>query len=110
MGTVHPPGKADRPARRRALQDVEDKSMRNLLMRRIQPWQSARFGRVLGSALLATIVPLSALAEEAAPALPNVGPLPDELSPWSMFLHADIVVKAVIIGLALASVATWTVL
>jgi biopolymer transport protein ExbB len=41
---------------------------------------------------------------------PNVGPLPDELSPWSMFLHADIVVKAVIIGLALASIATWTVL
>ena len=46
----------------------------------------------------------------SAPAGPNVGPLPDELSPWSMFLHADIVVKAVIFGLALASVATWTVL
>jgi biopolymer transport protein ExbB len=46
----------------------------------------------------------------SAPAVSNVGPLPDELSPWSMFLHADIVVKAVILGLALASVATWTVL
>jgi biopolymer transport protein ExbB len=46
----------------------------------------------------------------SVPAGPNVGPLPDELSPWSMFLHADIVVKAVIVGLALASVATWTVL
>jgi biopolymer transport protein ExbB len=46
----------------------------------------------------------------SAPTVPNVGPLPDELSPWSMFLHADIVVKAVILGLALASVATWTVL
>jgi len=46
----------------------------------------------------------------SAPTGPNVGPLPDELSPWSMFLHADIIVKAVIIGLALASVATWTVL
>jgi biopolymer transport protein ExbB len=46
----------------------------------------------------------------SAPTVPNVGPLPDELSPWSMFLHADIVVKAVIVGLALASVATWTVL
>jgi biopolymer transport protein ExbB len=32
-----------------------------------------------------------------------------ELSPWSMFLSADIVVKAVIVGLALASLATWTV-
>jgi biopolymer transport protein ExbB len=39
-----------------------------------------------------------------------VGPLPDALSPWGMFIHADVVVKAVIIGLALASVATWTVL
>ena len=38
------------------------------------------------------------------------GTLPDALSPWGMFIHADIVVKAVIIGLTLASVATWTVL
>jgi biopolymer transport protein ExbB len=35
--------------------------------------------------------------------------LPHDLSPWGMFLTADIVVKAVMIGLALASVATWTV-
>jgi len=39
-----------------------------------------------------------------------VSPLPDALSPLSMFMQADIVVKAVMIGLALASVATWTVL
>jgi biopolymer transport protein ExbB len=39
-----------------------------------------------------------------------VAPLPDALSPISMFMQADIVVKAVMIGLALASVATWTVL
>ncbi len=32
-----------------------------------------------------------------------------ELSPWSMFLSADILVKAVMIGLALASLATWTI-
>src|SRR5450631_2964690 len=32
-----------------------------------------------------------------------------ELSPWSMFLSADILVKAVIIGLAFASLVTWTV-
>jgi biopolymer transport protein ExbB len=35
--------------------------------------------------------------------------LPDELSPWGMFLNADLVVKAVIIGLAFASLVTWTV-
>jgi biopolymer transport protein ExbB len=32
-----------------------------------------------------------------------------ELSPWSMFLSADILVKAVMIGLAFASLGTWTV-
>jgi biopolymer transport protein ExbB len=35
--------------------------------------------------------------------------LPDELSPWGMFVNADVVVKAVMLGLALASVVTWTV-
>lgn len=35
--------------------------------------------------------------------------LPRDLSPWGMFLSADIVVKIVMIGLALASVVTWTV-
>src|SRR5258708_5084380 len=32
-----------------------------------------------------------------------------ELSPWSMFLSADVLVKAVMIGLALASLVTWTI-
>lgn len=35
--------------------------------------------------------------------------LPSDLSPWSMFLSANQVVEAVIIGLAVASVITWTV-
>jgi biopolymer transport protein ExbB len=35
--------------------------------------------------------------------------LPHNLSPWGMFLNADIVVKAVVIGLAFASLVTWTV-
>jgi biopolymer transport protein ExbB len=35
--------------------------------------------------------------------------LPRNLSPWGMFLSADIVVKAVMIGLAFASLVTWTV-
>jgi len=33
-----------------------------------------------------------------------------ELSPWSMFLSADILVKAVMVGLAIASLLTWTIL
>src|SRR5579863_641753 len=32
-----------------------------------------------------------------------------ELSPWSMFLAADVIVKAVMVGLAFASLVTWTV-
>jgi biopolymer transport protein ExbB len=32
-----------------------------------------------------------------------------DLSPWGMFLNADIVVQAVLVGLVLASVSTWTV-
>jgi biopolymer transport protein ExbB len=35
--------------------------------------------------------------------------LPEDLSPWGMFLHADTIVKAVMIGLAVASLVTWTV-
>jgi biopolymer transport protein ExbB len=32
-----------------------------------------------------------------------------ELSPWSMFLSADVIVKAVMVGLAFASLVTWTI-
>ena len=35
--------------------------------------------------------------------------LPRDLSPWGMFMGADIVVKAVLLGLAFASVLTWTI-
>jgi biopolymer transport protein ExbB len=37
------------------------------------------------------------------------GALPHDLSPWGMFQAADIVVKTVMIGLAIASFITWTV-
>ncbi|WP_429514613.1 tonB-system energizer ExbB [Rhodoligotrophos appendicifer] len=39
----------------------------------------------------------------------NKAALPHDLSPWGMFLAADIVVKAVMVSLAFASVLTWTV-
>ncbi|MGC2122322.1 MAG: tonB-system energizer ExbB, partial [Xanthobacteraceae bacterium] len=35
--------------------------------------------------------------------------LPEDLSPWGMFMNADLIVKGVIIGLAFASLVTWTV-
>jgi len=47
-------------------------------------------------------------AAPVAAATPPV--LPHDLSAWGMFLAADWVVKAVMVGLALASVMTWTVL
>ncbi|MET4385137.1 biopolymer transport protein ExbB [Bradyrhizobium sp. F1.4.3] len=38
-----------------------------------------------------------------------VAPAMKELSPWVMFMSADIIVKGVMIGLAFASLMTWTV-
>lgn len=35
--------------------------------------------------------------------------LPHDLSPWGMFMAADVVVQAVMAGLALAAVLTWTI-
>ncbi len=49
----------------------------------------------------------AASADAAVKALRSTGL--HELSPWSMFLSADILVKAVMIGLAFASLVTWTV-
>lgn len=40
----------------------------------------------------------------------TTNPLPHDLSPWGMFMSADWVVKAVMVGLMLASMLTWTVL
>ena len=46
-----------------------------------------------------------------APAAPVIASaaLPRDLSPWGMFLNADIVVKIVMVGLIFASLVTWTV-
>jgi biopolymer transport protein ExbB len=72
-------------------------------------------GRVIAVLLSLGIfwLPAAAGAENAAPTVvPSSAAvlLPPELSVTSMFLHADRVVEAVLIGLLLASVATWTVL
>ena len=51
-------------------------------------------------------VSVSALAQDNIVATAT---LPRDLSPWGMYLNADPVVKAVLIGLAFASLVTWTV-
>jgi len=44
------------------------------------------------------------------PTAPDIAAqLPRDLTPWGMFLSADIVVKAVMMGLVFASVVTWTI-
>jgi biopolymer transport protein ExbB len=65
--------------------------------------------------------PAASSTPAVAPALPAAEPtaspnapvinalLPRDLSPWGMFLNADIVVKIVMIGLMFASLVTWTV-
>ena len=70
----------------------------------------------------APATPAPAVAAPATPATDNAAALPaaeakkedkssvkHDLSPWGMFQNADAVVKSVMIGLLLASVATWTI-
>jgi len=64
----------------------------------------SRIAAGLAVALLA-LAPAAALAQAPDIALK----LPRALSPWGMFLAADIVVKAVMVGLAFASLLTWTI-
>jgi biopolymer transport protein ExbB len=63
------------------------------------------FSTSLPAAFMLLVAPLgAAVAQE-----PIDAALPHDLSPWGMFMAADWVVKGVMIGLAVASLATWTV-
>jgi len=65
-------------------------------------------GAVIGALVLAgtAVAAAQAAGDEGASA---IALLPRDLSPWGMFLHADIIVKLVMVGLLFASVVTWTV-
>ena len=57
-------------------------------------------------------LPASSVEPVTAPAptgKSKSGALPHDLSPWGMFMAADVVVKAVMVGLAAASFITWTI-
>src|SRR5215469_6213977 len=74
-------------------------------------WIGFARGRNKLSWVIAVIcAPVGALAQEVGD-VPVIGTatLPRDLSPWGMFLNADPVVKAVLVGLAFASLVTWTV-
>lgn len=72
----------------------------------------------LRTAFVFTLASLSSFATAQAQGDPATRALdaaiaaskPHDLSVWTMFLNADIVVKVVMIGLFLASIGTWTVL
>jgi biopolymer transport protein ExbB len=68
---------------------------------------AGRYGLPVVMLLTANLV----LAQEQPPINNpvDVATLPRDLTPWGMFMQADIIVKAVMIGLAIASVVTWTV-
>jgi biopolymer transport protein ExbB len=53
--------------------------------------------------------PAAAPADSGSRPLKSTAAMLHELSPWSMFLAADVLVKAVMIGLAFASLVTWTI-
>ena len=55
--------------------------------------------------------PAAPLPAAQAPDAQSPAParIPRELSPWSMFMSADILVKAVMVSLAFASLVTWTI-
>jgi biopolymer transport protein ExbB len=50
-----------------------------------------------------------AMAQDEPPSVQGTALLPRDLSPWGMFINADVVVKVVMVGLVIASVVTWTV-
>jgi len=68
-------------------------------------WRRPFWACVLAMALM---LPALALAQ-TPPESDVLLKLPRDLSPWGMFMAADIVVKAVMVGLVFASVLTWTI-
>lgn len=63
---------------------------------------------VPGAGATQAAVPATAPSASPAPVTAQAT-LPHDLSPWGMFMAADIVVKAVMLGLAFASLVTWTI-
>jgi biopolymer transport protein ExbB len=65
-------------------------------------------GTPASQAVATAASPADATADNAGKS-PKPSVMLREFSPWSMFLSADIVVKVVMIGLAFASLMTWTI-
>jgi biopolymer transport protein ExbB len=76
-----------------------------------QLWARWRSAADYGLPIIVLLITDLASAQELPPAgnPVDVATLPRDLSPWGMYMQADVVVKAVMIGLAIASFITWTV-
>ncbi|HYW60448.1 MAG TPA: MotA/TolQ/ExbB proton channel family protein, partial [Xanthobacteraceae bacterium] len=77
---------------------------------RLRRWL-LRYGGLLGAGAWLALANAAWAQTPDPESTPLVGAvaLPRDLSPWGMFMSADVVVKAVIVGLAFASVVTWTI-
>ena len=81
------------------------------------PATPAAAGQAPVAAPIGTPIDTTAPLEGQAPADENVQAMVEDtslgmahdLSPWGMYKNADVVVKAVMIGLAIASIITWTI-
>ncbi|QBQ55225.1 tonB-system energizer ExbB [Nitrosococcus wardiae] len=71
--------------------------------------QSAAWGQTEALAEASPSLEQTASVTSAKARVVDPATLPHDLSPWGMFLSADWVVKAVIIGLVFASIVTWTI-
>jgi biopolymer transport protein ExbB len=74
-------------------------------------WACCRFPAGYGLPIFVLLAASRAAAQEQPPIgnPVDVATLPRDLSPWGMYMQADVIVKAVMIGLAIASFVTWTV-
>ncbi|HZX81940.1 MAG TPA: tonB-system energizer ExbB, partial [Reyranella sp.] len=80
----------------------------------LSPMQA--FAQANGTATPPAGSPAPETVAQPSPAAPSSGAaavstsiLPKDLSVWGMFMAADWLVQAVMVGLAVASVVTWTV-
>jgi biopolymer transport protein ExbB len=102
---------------RAAKREVENTLRMAPVRRSVTIGRQGRCRARLGWLAVAIVVLLVQLPHEAAsqvapPAeVPVIGSahLPRDLSPWSMFMSADLVVQSVMVGLVFASLVTWTV-
>src|ERR1700757_1954276 len=68
----------------------------------------AMIARLIVAMIFALAMPSLLVAQDAGSVV-GTATLPRDLTPWGMYLDTDPVVKVVLIGLAIASMVTWTV-